>query len=84
MTIPPIVTGIITRKLEDRAVVWDGTDAAWEAIEALPHDNCAPRRGGVCTWGTFHPFPIGHVVSTYEDGCLYSRPRDDRFTADPL
>ena len=67
-------TGTVTRHIETKAVIWDGTDAAWVAIEALDHDNCSPRRGGVYIYGTFYEFPIGHVVTTYDDGCLYSMP----------
>lgn len=58
----------ITYTAEADAVLWDGTQEAWDAILAMDWDDCFldDQAGTYCVYGTRVTIPLGQYV-TFED-----------------
>ena len=58
----------ITYTTEADAVLWDGTQEAWDAIYAMGWNDCFldDQAGTYCVYGARVTIPLGHYV-TFED-----------------
>lgn len=60
----------ITYTTEADAVLWDGTQEAWDAIYAMDWDDCFldDQAGTYCVYGTRVTIPLGHYVTLEDRG----------------